>query len=155
MLMSPESYVRELVDSDIQTQPAGIDLTVGTVEEFKEAGQMDFDDSTRKIAEAQPLGSRHLEGGKAYRVTYNEVIKVPEHAAGLVYPRSSLMRNGANLVSAVWEPGYEGRGQGLLQILNPHGIHLKKDARIGQILFLKLEKTAENSYQGRYQRENL
>jgi len=155
MIISGEDQVRNFVDRSLQRQQAGVDLTVKTVEQFTEAGRVDFDNSSRVIASGQEVTGKKLEGGESYRVTYNEIISVPGNAAGLVFPRSSLMRNGCHLVTAVWDPGYEGRGQGLLQVLNPEGVVLDKDARVGQLIFLRLEEEVTNGYEGEYQGENL
>jgi len=144
-----------MIDGDVQCQQAGIDLTVEKVERFTGAGRIDFDNSTRKIAGGEELRGNKLEGGTSYRITYNEKISVPGDAMGLVFPRSSLMRNGCHLVTAVWDPGYEGRGQGLLQVLNPRGVVLEENARVGQLVFFRLENEASGGYDGRYQGENI
>lgn len=155
MIISGKNNISGLLDEEIQIQPAGVDLTVGKIEMFKGSGTIDFDNSARKIAEGMDYTDERLPGGRAYRVTYNEIIKVPDDAAGLICPRSSLLRNGGHLVSAVWDPGYRGRGQGLLQVLNPHGLVLKKDARIGQIIFIRLEDQSNEVYGGKFQGENM
>lgn len=155
MFISPLPHVLDLIDRETQLQQAGVDLTVRKIESFRESGQLDFDNRERHIARGNEISNNHLEGGEAYRVTYNETISVPEDGIGFVYPRSSLMRNGAHLVSAVWDPGYEGKGQGLIQVLNPYGITLEENARIGQIIFAKVENPSEHTYRGEFQGENL
>ncbi len=155
MIISGKNNISDLLDEDIQNQPAGVDLTVQKIESFKEPGTIDFDNSSRKIAQGVEHTGEKLAGGCAYRITYNEIIKVPDDAVGLIYPRSSLLRNGGHLVSAVWDPGYKGRGQGLLQVLNPHGLVVKKDARIGQIIFIRLEDQPNEGYGGKFQGENM
>lgn len=154
MIISGEGYVENFVNENVQRQGAGVDLTVKEIERFTEAGRLDFDNSSRQIASGEDISGEELEGGNSYRVTYNEKISVPENALGLVFPRSSLLRNGCHLVTAVWDPGYEGRGQGLLQVLNPEGIVLEEDARIGQIVFFRLEGEVSEGYDGKYQGEN-
>ncbi|MFW6070957.1 MAG: deoxyuridine 5'-triphosphate nucleotidohydrolase [Candidatus Bipolaricaulota bacterium] len=155
MIISDDDLIEGLIDENLQKQPAGIDLTVDCVERFIGEGRLDFDDSSRKIAAGEEVTGERLKGGEAYRVTYNEKISVPGDAVGLVFPRSSLMRNGCHLVTAVWDPGYKGRGQGLLQVLNPHGIVVEEDARVAQIVFFRLDEEAKESYDGTYQGENL
>ncbi len=155
MIVSSEGNITNLIDKEVQEQQAGTDLTVRKVEEFSKAGGVDFDNTNREIAAGDEITAGKLEGGRAYRVTYNEKISVPVDAVGLVFPRSSLMRNGCHLVTAVWDPGYEGRGQGLLQVLNPHGVVLEENARVGQIIFIQLEEKVEKGYDGNYQGENL
>ncbi|MBS3736034.1 deoxyuridine 5'-triphosphate nucleotidohydrolase [Candidatus Bipolaricaulota bacterium] len=155
MIISGEGFVENFVDQSVQRQEAGVDLTVKEIERFTEAGRLDFDNSSRRIASGEDISGEELEGGTSYRITYNEKVSVPEDAMGLVFPRSSLMRNGCHLVTAVWDPGYEGRGQGLLQVLNPRGIVLADNARVGQLVFFRLEREATEGYDGRYQGENM
>lgn len=154
MIISGRDNVEGLIDEEVQRQPAGTDLTVGRVERFTGAGRIDFDNTSRKIAPGEEVKTVKLEGGEAYRITYNEKISVPKDAVGLVFPRSTLMRNGCHLVTAVWDPGYEGRGQGLLQVMNPAGVALKEDARVAQMVFFRLDEEAREGYSGTYQGEN-
>jgi len=150
-------WLDSLVDEEVQTCGHGVDLTLGKVEELAGPGRLDLDNSTREVPGGREVefedGEVFLEQG-AYRVTYNEVVGVPIDRVGVILPRSSLMRSGAVLYSALWDAGYEGRGQGLLQVMNPHGLTLCRDARIGQLFFLEAE-VGEEGYDGRYQGENL
>lgn len=154
MIIRGRDNLEGLIDEEIQSQPAGTDLTVGKVERFTGAGRIDFDNTSREIAPGENVSGEKLEGGEAYRVTYNEKISVPKNAIGLVFPRSTLMRNGCHLVTAVWDPGYEGRGQGLLQVMNPAGIVLEENARVAQMVFFRLDEAAREGYSGTYQGEN-
>jgi len=88
-------------------------------------------------------------------VTFNEIVSIPRNAAALARSRSTLLRCGASLETALWDPGYRGRSQSLLVVYNPHGLRLKKNARLMQLIFLRLEKDAEKAYAGRYQGENI
>lgn len=140
-----------------QFQPAGIDITVKSVYEYKEAGVLDYDNSHRKISGVEPL---HFNGDElylkkgAYKVIFNEYVKIPANAAAFCFPRSSLLRCGASLECAVWDPGYEGRSEALLLVHNNYGLHLRKNAKIGQMVFVKLAETAKELYSGRYKGEN-
>jgi dUTP pyrophosphatase len=145
-------------DPAVQLQPAGFDLSVAAIARFAGAGVLDFDNSQRRLPEVEPLdwpqdGSALALTPGAYLATYNEQIAVPEDSAGIVLPRSSLMRCGAVLHSALWDPGYSGRGQGLLTVYAPLGLH--RDARIGQFILLRLDQVATQLYAGQYQGENL
>ena len=44
-----------------------------------------------------------------YLVRYNEYVKIPKNTLGLVFPRSSLMRIGGMINTAVWDAGYAGQ----------------------------------------------
>jgi dUTP pyrophosphatase len=143
--------------SELQLQPAGFDLTVATVCQFVGQGSMDLTNERRTLpqtAELPWVGSEPLllKPG-AYLITYSEEISVPLDCAGLVVPRSSLLRCGATIHSALWEPGYHGRGQGLLVVF--HQLVLHPAARIAQYIQLSLEQAAATGYGGTYQGENL
>ena len=154
MIISRKGSIEGLVNEELQYQPAGTDLTVARIEKLTDSGRIDFDNSRREIAQGEEVSPGKLDGGEAYRVTYNEKISVPPDAIGLVFPRSSVMRNGCHLVTAVWDPGYEGRGQGLLQVLNPAGVVLEENARVAQMIFLEMAQEVEEGYSGEYQGEN-
>ncbi len=152
----PNEIIKEFIHSSTQEQIAGFDLTVKDIMKVHNGGSLDFDNTNRKIPEHETLESENdiwkLQPG-GYLVKYNEIVNVPLDAIGIVLPRSSLMRCGGTLCSAVWDPGYNGRGVGLLIIFTEMKIH--KNARIAQIIFIKtLEKTTK-SYSGEYQNENI
>ncbi len=142
---------------DSQFQPAGVDITLQRVLKFSSGGKIDFDNSERKISETEdvPFEDEWVElPSGSYKVIFNEYVKIPADAAAVCFPRSSLLRSGITLECAVWDPGYEGRSEALLVISNPHGAKLKKNAKIGQLVFIKLSGPAGETYQGAYQGEN-
>jgi dUTP pyrophosphatase len=69
-------------------------------------------------------------------------------------PRSSLLRCGVTIGTAVWDAGYSGRSQSLLVVHHPKGFTIQKDARLTQLVFLTLSNDTEG-YHGAYQRENI
>jgi len=140
-----------------QFQPCGIDITLKEIYSFKNAGVIDFDNKERVISEVEPVGfvgdRVELKPG-AYKVIFNEYVKIPKDVAGLCLPRSSLLRCGVGLNCAVWDPGYEGRSEALLIVHNQHGIKFKKNAKIGQMIFIKLANATSTLYSGQYKGEN-
>jgi dUTP pyrophosphatase len=140
-----------------QYQPAGIDITMKEVLAFKSAGKIDFDNTERKISEVEAIqfvdDEVKLMTG-AYKVIFNEYVKIPNDIAAFCLPRSSLLRCGISLDCAVWDPGYEGRSEALLIVRNPHGAILKRNAKIGQMVFIKLSEAADKLYDGQYKGEN-
>jgi len=139
---------------DEQVQPNGVDLTLEAVLEPTEPGRIGREDKTvadrREIEPADPDRTYLLDPG-GYVVRYAETVSIPEEHVGLLLPRSSLMRNGATLETAVWDAGYEGKGEGLLCVHHP--IELGRDARIGQLVLAAADH--EGLYQGSYQGERL
>ncbi len=141
---------------DIQIQPAGVDLTMGKIFEFTTKGQIDYDNSNRKISDVKELKFEDeifLKTG-VYKVQLSEIIKIPNDCLGICLPRSTLLRCGATIHTAFWDPGYEGKSEILLVVHNPNGLILKKKARIAQMTFAKVED-AKGSYKGAYHKENL
>lgn len=150
-----------------QVQPNGVDLTLEAVFEQREPGRIGQDD--KEVGDRQrflggTIGSMEPEmvdresdpetyylppGG--YIVRYAEVVSVPDGHVGFLYPRSSLLRNSCMLNTAVWDAGYEGKGEGLLQV--HHDIQLEWGARIAQLVFAKADHG--DAYDGSYQGEHL
>jgi len=143
---------------DGQFQPAGADMSVASVHSFDSKGEIDGDNTKRKLPECTELkfvsGAVSLKPG-AYKVVFNEKVSVPTDAAGIARSRSSLLRMGAFVATAVWDPGYEGKSEALLVVQNPHGIVLHQKAKIAQIVFIRLENASGQTYSGKYQGENL
>ncbi|MCG3218502.1 MAG: deoxyuridine 5'-triphosphate nucleotidohydrolase [Candidatus Heimdallarchaeota archaeon] len=151
----PDKTILDAVELKLQTQPAGIDLTLKAIEEiispgYLGAGKTRNLSETRKIKPSSELPSYSLEPGK-YIIRYNEIITVPDGAIALVLPRSSLMRCGATLETAVWDPGYSGRGMGLLIV--GHTLQLDVDARVGQLIFIQMTDKSISGYNGTFQNE--
>jgi dUTP pyrophosphatase len=149
--------ISDWVDLDVQLQPAGFDLTVREVRAFASDGYLDFDNSKRRVAETIPIpfdeSGRARLGKGAYLLVFNEYVRLPLDVAALAKPRSSLLRSGATVETAVWDPGYEGRGRALLIVYNEHGIVLERNARVVQLVFFKVAGTGPG-YAGAYKGES-
>ncbi len=154
--IAKENMVKELI-GDEQLQPCGVDLTLKEVHELEDAGEIDFDNSKRRISSTKKLdwkeGKLHLAAGP-YKIIYNEYVSVPLDCAAFGFPRSSLLRCGADIRCAVWDSGYHGRSESLLVVHNKNGITLHKNARVLQLVFAKLEQKAQKAYDGKYKGEN-
>jgi len=154
-----QNLVESMIDPETQTQMCGMELTLQKIERFTSAGTVAFDNIERVLPETEPMdfgasGWIDLPAG-SYLVTFNEIVNIPKDVAALARARSTLLRCGASLETALWDPGYRGRSQSLLVVYNPHGLRLKKNARLMQLVFLRLEKEAEKVYSGKYQGENI
>ena len=150
------SKLMEVLHSS-QYQPCGIDITLKEVYAFKSQGTIDFDNKERKISEVEPIpfeNERVSLSPGAYKVIFNEYVRIPKDVGGLCMPRSSLLRCGVTLECAVWDPGYEGRSEALLLVKNEHGVTFKKNAKIGQMLFIRLSESTNSLYEGAYKGEN-
>ncbi|MGQ9720994.1 MAG: deoxyuridine 5'-triphosphate nucleotidohydrolase [Candidatus Jordarchaeum sp.] len=148
--------VREYIDLDKQLTPNGFDLSLREVHTFKEQGYVDFSNKNRRVSETGPLDFNHklhLEPG-AYKIIYNEVVDLPNNILAIGRTRSTLLRCGVSVVSAVFDAGYVGRCESLLVVSNPHGFVMEKNARVLQLIFLKLSAISEG-YTGVYKGENI
>jgi dUTP pyrophosphatase len=146
------------LDLDEQVQANGFDLTLRDCALVQSRGQIAADNRDRTVAGLAPLafdgdGYLNLAPG-AYMITYNEIVHMPKDIMALGRPRSSLLRCGVSVGTAVWDAGYEGRSQSLLVVHNPHGFRVQRNARITQLIFLDLTGESEG-YKGVYQGENI
>ncbi|MGB8217239.1 MAG: deoxyuridine 5'-triphosphate nucleotidohydrolase [Candidatus Methanoperedens sp.] len=151
--------VEQMIDPDIQVQPNGIELTLKLVEIHEGSGAIAFDNSERKLPQTKTIdfdaeGWIHLPKG-SYKIVFNEIVNIPKNIAAIAKPRSSLLRCGATVETAVWDAGYSGRSESLLVVFNENGFNIKKDARVLQLLFFRLNKEVGKGYAGRYQNENI
>jgi dUTP pyrophosphatase len=166
-----QNIVRNLRSPATQSQPCGIDLTLKRILTFTSPGSIDFSNSGRKVAETVPLPFRtSIENSQSplvhepanpeaqfidlasgsYLVEFNEIVDVPLDLMGQIFVRSSLVRSGALVSAGVMDSGYRGAVGALLQVVNPHGLRLWKDARMAQIVFHQMNEKTEG-YQGVYQ----
>jgi len=157
LLQQVPPLVEAYVDLESQLQPNGFDLTLREVALLQSPGKITTSDRQRLVSALAPLvfdglGFIDLMPG-AYIITYNEIVHLPNNLMALARPRSSLLRCGVTVGTAVWDAGYSGRSQSLMVVYNPQGFRLQRNARIVQLVFLQLTGATEG-YQGSYQGEN-
>jgi dUTP pyrophosphatase len=158
LLQKKPPLIEGYVDLEKQLQPNGIDLTLRQIALTQSSGRIATEDSQRLVPELAPLvfdglGFIDLIPG-AYIITYNEIVHLPKNIMALGRPRSSLLRCGVTVGMAVWDAGYSGRSQSLMVVYNPQGFRLQQNARIAQLIFLRLSQKTEG-YKGAYQGENI
>ena len=158
LLQQEPPLIEGYIDLETQVQPNGIDLTLREVALLQTSGKIAVSDDQRLVSALAPLvfdglGFIDLIPG-AYIITYNEVVHLPNNVMALARPRSSLLRCGVTVNTAVWDAGYSGRSQSLMVVYNPQGFRLQKNARIVQLVFLQLTGETEG-YHGAYQEENV
>ena len=147
--------VRNLRNVTTQQQPCGVDLTLRQVSKWTSAATIDFDNTKRQAAETSSLpfdSISHtitLQPG-AYLVDFNETVQIPLNCMASVFPRSSLWRSGLGISAGVVDAGYEGAMGALMEVKNPHGVVLHKDAKLAQIVFEEMKESVEG-YKGVYQ----
>ena len=144
---------------DAQLQPNGFDMTVRDVARLTTPGAVAAEDAGRVLSETDPMefepdGWLQLQPGP-FLVTFNETVNMPMDVMALGRPRSSLLRSGVGVHTAVWDAGYHGRSQALLVVYHPQGYQVQRDARLMQLVFFQMETATSRGYQGRFQSENL
>ena len=157
LIQGQPPLVEDYINLEEQVQPNGFDLTLREVALLQSPGTIAIDNSQRVISDVAPLvfdglGFMDLVPG-IYIITYNEIVNLPKDVMALARPRSSLLRCGVTVGTAVWDAGYSGRSQSLLVVYNPQGFRVQRNARIVQLIFSQLTGETEG-YQGTYQGEN-
>ena len=150
--------VEGYMDLEIQVQPNGFDITLRDISRLQTPGQVAVSNAERAVSELSPLefdgtGFINLESG-IYSITYNEIVHLPNNVMALARPRSSLLRCGVTVGTAVWDAGYSGRSESLLNVYHPGGFRVQKNARIVQLVLFRLTEETEG-YSGAYQNENI
>jgi len=158
LVQQPTPLVEGCINLEKQLQPNGIDLTLREVALLQSSGRIAVEDSQRMVSDLAPLVFDGMDFidliPGVYVITYNEVVHLPTNIMALATPRSSLLRCGVTVNTAVWDAGYSGRSQSLMVVYNPQGFRLQRNARIVQLVFLRLTEETEG-YHGAYQEENI
>jgi dUTP pyrophosphatase len=163
-LLNPDNglpLVEGLLDPNVQVQPAGIDLSAQKVLAPISTATIGFTQAMTRLPVYNELefdqdGLVHLAPGP-YKIILNEIVHIPNNIVGIARPRSTIARSGADVVTALWDPGYSGRSEVLLVVHNPHGLSLYRNARIIQLCFWEVSQPLQEGtgYSGRYQLENI
>ena len=140
-----------------QIQANGVELTLAEVGTWRGPGRLAFDNAARHIPEIEPLpfdgeGWIDLPAG-GYAIAFAETVNIHDDLCALARPRSSLLRMGAAVATALWDTGYRGRSRALLTVAAPEGIRLQRGARLVQLVFLKLPTPLSRGYEGAFQGE--
>ena len=157
LLDADPPLIEHLIDRDTQLQPNGIDLTVATISHFAGLGTLARENRDRRLPEVDQIpfdaaGGIELMPGP-YLVRFNETVNLPPDCMAYARPRSSLLRSGVALHTAVWDAGYSGQGVALLVVYNVEGFRVERDARIVQLVFHRLEHATFSGYAGNFQGE--
>ena len=158
LLQQKPPLIESYISLAEQVQPNGFDLTLREIALLQSPGKISVTDSQRAVSDLAPLVFDGLDFidlvPGIYIITYNEIVHLPKNIMALARPRSSLLRCGVTVGTAVWDAGYSGRSQSLMVVYNPQGFRLQQNARIAQLIFLRLSQKTEG-YQGAYQGENI
>lgn len=151
-MLEEKKLVVEPIEKE-QFQPASIDIRLG---------------NTFSIVEDTSTGIINLENEIKYKTitsdtyillpnqfvlaTTMEYFDLPDDLTAFVEGRSSLGRMGLFIQNAGWvDPGFKGEITLELYNANRCAIELKAGRRVGQLVFAKMDDTALNPYNGKYQ----
>jgi len=145
-LQKEKKIIEGAIDLEKQLTSQGIDLTVKEIHEFIEPGCIDFDNTSRRLPPTKKLeweGDSLILKPGVYKLVTNEIFNIPNDIAAISQPRSSLLKMGAFVSTAVWDAGFSGRAEFVLVVMNPSGIEIKRNARIAQLILIKLTGETE------------
>lgn len=156
LLLREPPLIEPLLEPEIQIQPNGVDLTLESVSRLRGSGTIALTNGARVLPEREIIdpdsdGLFVLLPG-TYVIRLQEIVALPLDVMALSWPRSSLLRSGAAIHTAVWDAGYRGRSEALLMVFAQEGIRLARGARVLQIVFFRLEAPT-HAYAGAYQGE--
>ena len=145
-------------DRGEQLQPNGFDLTLESVWRMQGQGAIGMSNAERTIPARDPVTASEdgwfcLSPG-TYVIRFREVVALPLDVMAFGRPRSSLLRCGAAIHTAVWDAGYRGRSEALFVVHAEGGVRVAAGARVLQLVFVRLESST-HAYAGAYQGENL
>lgn len=153
-VLRPEDLVGLLGADYEEIDCVGLKLHLDRVYVLETHGHLGLENRVLpKYREINPANDSFRLRPGPYYVKYKEWIEIPNGYMGLAIQRSSLIRMGATLYTAVWDPGYRGRGSGLLVVHNPHGIIIDKGAQIAQLVLFRMTGETRKTYNGYYQGE--
>jgi len=139
---------------DDSIQPASFDIKIGrsftVVSNVTNNGIIEFD--TPIEYKTMECDSYLLLPKQFVLATTNEYFMLPDNITAFVEGRSSIGRLGLFIQNAGWvDPGFE--GQITLELFNASNfaINIKSGTRVGQLVFAKMDHSAEKPYRGKYQ----
>ncbi len=157
LIAATPPLVEDVTDVERQVQPNGVDIRIDRVFKLTSPALLGESDALREPAAREEIkpdadGWWDLHQG-AYVIAARERVNLPKDLLALARPRSTLLRSGVAIHTAVWDAGYSGRGEALLSVLNGRGFRVQRGARVIQLVFLRLEHPAAEGYRGKYQGE--
>jgi dUTP pyrophosphatase len=157
MLAASPPLVEDVSEIDRQLQPNGVDVRIDRLFKLTSPALLGASDTLREPAAREEIipdrdGWWELHQG-SYVIVIKEKVNLSSDLMALARPRSTLLRSGVAIHTAVWDAGYTGRSEALLTVLNGRGFRVQRGARVMQLVFMRLEQPARQGYAGKYQGE--
>ena len=143
-------------------QPNGLDLQVGKVYEINGKGLIcglingkkknaeHIEIPAQKYPETENTNAWELKPHKPYIFEVDRSIQIGENNAQLYFPRSTLLRNGVDVITAVGDVGYKGHLSFMVINHNDFPYYITKGERFAQLVDFQVTETS-TSYEGDYQ----
>lgn len=140
-------------NKDEQIQPNGVDLRVKSVKHVN--GKVILPRDKRIDAKGMQLQEIPAKNGYFelkdwpgnYLVDFYEHVSVPPGYCAIIITRSSLVRAGCDVITGLWDTGFQGRLGASLRLKNP--VDIEVGARMAQVVFYK-SVFSGHEYSGAY-----
>jgi dCTP deaminase len=127
----------------------GYDLRICGEKYYEIEGNAELPNKKSEIKEIEFKDFAIFYPGKTYLFETCEELNMPNDLAALITLRSTLARNGFILPPTMIDAGYKGKIT--LALSSFYHNRIVKGTRTAHIIFLKLDKPTEKSYNGKYQ----
>lgn len=144
----------DIVDTEVQIQPNGVDLRVNKIYEVQGRAKIPTDGKVvhnfkfKEIVAKDNVFELRPEKSVLFYVDFLEEISVPGGWCATLITRSSLVRSGVDVMSGLWDSGFQGTLGCSLRLQAP--VDIEWGARICQVRFHDA-KFNGHLYDGRYQ----
>ena len=161
MILSDQTILRMLEEKSLviepleksQIQPASVDIRLGDTFSIVEDSSSGIITLDRQIPYKTIQTETYLLlPGQFVLATTMEYIALPDNLTAFVEGRSSLGRMGLFIQNAGWvDPGFQ--GEITLELFNANrcAIELTSGRRVGQLVFARMDASAIQPYNGKYQ----
>lgn len=139
--------------SEEQIQPASVDIRLGNTFSIVDDTPSGIITLDSEIEYKTITADKYLIlPGQFVLATTMEFFELPDDLTAFVEGRSSLGRMGLFIQNAGWvDPGF--KGEITLELFNANrcAIELTAGRRVGQLVFAKMDRAAQDPYNGKYQ----
>ena len=161
MILSDQTIMRMLDEKSLviepleknQIQPASVDIRLGDTFSIVEDSSSGIITMDRQIQYKTIQTETYLLlPGQFVLATTMEYISLPDNLTAFVEGRRSLGRMGLFIQNAGWvDPGFQ--GEITLELFNANrcAIELTSGRRVGQLVFARMDASAIQPYNGKYQ----
>ena len=151
--MIVEKTLKIMPLSEEQIQPASVDIRLGNTFSIVDDTPSGIITLDSEIKYKTITADKYLIlPGQFVLATTMEFFELPDDLTAFVEGRSSLGRMGLFIQNAGWvDPGF--KGEITLELFNANrcAIELTAGRRVGQLVFAKMDRAAQDPYNGKYQ----